>query len=118
MNARYAAATLTDAASALLVNSGLNDEKARAVAETLVEGDLMGHDTHGLALLGPYLAEIEKGAMTRDGEPLISHQRPAAQVWDGKRLPGPWLVQRAIAACAAMARTYGSGSVAIRRSHH
>ena len=118
MNARYAAAALTDAASALLVNSGLNDDKARAVAVTLIEGDLMGHDTHGLALLGPYLSEIEKGAMTCDGEPLVSHQRPAAQVWDGRRLPGPWLVQRAIAACAAMARAYGSGSVAIRRSHH
>ena len=91
---------------------------ARDVADVLVEGDLLGHTTHGLALLAPYLGEIEKGGMTRTGAPEIQNARPAAQLWDGRRLPGPWLTLRALDAAAAMAATHGTGTVVIRRAHH
>jgi LDH2 family malate/lactate/ureidoglycolate dehydrogenase len=40
---------------------------AEAVARTLVEGDLLGHDTHGLALLAPYIKKLESGSVMRDG---------------------------------------------------
>ena len=73
------------------------------VADVLVTGDLLGHTTHGLALLAPYLAEIEKGSMAKSGEPSIVNSRPAAQTWDGGRLPGPWLTLRALDAAATMA---------------
>jgi LDH2 family malate/lactate/ureidoglycolate dehydrogenase len=116
--AMITAQAVTAHAHALLTRAGLDDEKASAVAHTLVEGDLMGHDTHGTALLAPYLAELESGKMTKVGEPLITHTRPAAQVWDGQRLPGPWLTHRAVDAAANMARIYGTGTVTIRRSHH
>ena len=118
MTARYTAATLITFADALLRQVGLEVDKANAVAEILVEGDLMGHDTHGLNLLGPYLHELANNCMTKTGTHAVVNSRPAAQLWDGRRLPGPWLVLEAIDACAAMARTYGSGSVSIRRSHH
>ncbi len=42
---------------------------AATVADVLVEGDLLGHTTHGLALLAPYVADIEKGQMSCAGEP-------------------------------------------------
>jgi len=71
MATRYSASALTVFAAALLARAGLDDEKARVVAETLVEGDLLGHNTHGLALLAGYLADLEKGAMTKTGEPRI-----------------------------------------------
>lgn len=118
MTQRFAAAVLTSHARALLEAAGMDDEKAAAVARILVEGDLMGHDTHGLALLGPYLNELTNGAMTPRGAPEIMNRRPATQLWDGKRLPDPWLVEQALDACAAMARDYGTGTVVIRRSHH
>ena len=51
----------------LLQSAGLPADKAKSVAEVLVEGDLLGHTTHGLALLAPYLAEIEKGSMRIEG---------------------------------------------------
>ena len=91
---------------------------ARDVADVLVTGDLLGHTTHGLALLAPYLAELEKGAMTKAGEPVIVNARPAAQCWDGGRLPGPWLTLRALDTAATMAATHGTGTVVVRRSHH
>ena len=116
--ARYRADALFVFAHALLARVGVRDDIARDVASILIDGDLLGHTTHGLALLAPYLAEIEKGTMTKDGEPLVLGTRPAAATWDGNRLPGPWLTLRAFDAAAAMAATCGTGSVAIRRSHH
>ena len=52
MTTRYQTETLIHFAEALMQQAGLAADKAQAVAEILVEGDLMGHDTHGLNLLG------------------------------------------------------------------
>jgi L-lactate dehydrogenase len=43
---------------------------------------------------------------------------PAAVTWDGRRLPGPWLVRRALGLASERARRNGTCAVAIRRSHH
>jgi LDH2 family malate/lactate/ureidoglycolate dehydrogenase len=115
---RYGADPLVAFAHALLARAGVRDDIAHDVASILVDGDLLGHTTHGLALLAAYLAEIEKGTMTKAGEPSIVNTRPAVATWDGNRLPGPWLTLRAFDAAAAMAATYGTGTVVIRRSHH
>lgn len=115
---RYPADALVAFARRLLSQAGLAAPMAADVADILVTGDLLGHTTHGLALLAPYLAEIEKGAMGKSGAPVIVNQRPAAQLWDGGRLPGPWLTLRALDAAAAMAATHGTGTIVIRRSHH
>ena len=69
-------------------------------------------------MLAPYINEVVNGTMKKSGAPMVLNQRPATQVWDGLRLPGPWLVVQAMNACASMARTYGTGTVVIRRSHH
>ena len=115
---RYSAPNLVDFARALLEKSGLNTERAHTVAEILVEGDLFGHQTHGLQLLPGYLGELEKGSMTKIGEPRVIADFPAAVTWDGNRLPGPWLTVRAIDLAVARAKINGSCTVVIRRSHH
>jgi LDH2 family malate/lactate/ureidoglycolate dehydrogenase len=105
-------------AGRLLEAAGLDAHKAQAVAQILVESDLMGHTTHGLAQLPAYLGEIESGSMARSGEPQVLADSPAAVTWDGRRLPGPWLVLEAMALATARARQCGTGTVVIRRSHH
>src|SRR5258706_10817671 len=96
--ARYAAASLVTFASALLERTGARADIARDVADVLVAGDLLGHTTHGLALLSPYLGELEKGAMAGSGAPTVVNSRPAVATWDGSRLPGPRLTLRPPAA--------------------
>lgn len=118
MSGRHDAAALTAFACALLARVQLRDDMARDVAHVLVEGDLMGHTTHGLALLPAYLDALERGTMGRDGAPQVVSARAAAEAWDGARLPGPWLVLRALEKATALAATQGSGTVSIRRSHH
>jgi L-lactate dehydrogenase len=118
MSDRYPVSALIDFACALLQGAGLHGDKAQAVARILVEGDLLGHTTHGLALLAGYLGELERGTMTKEGEPAIIADFPAAVTWDGRRLPGPWLVERAIELAVPRARKLGTSTVVIRRSHH
>jgi len=118
MTDRYPSQDLLRFATTLLERAGLDHDKSRTVAEILLEGDLLGHDTHGLHLLAPYLKELEQGTMERAGGPRVVHDKPAAITWDGRRLPGPWLVAQAIDEALPRARELGTCSVAIRRSHH
>ena len=69
---RYPADTLQAFACSLLVAAGLERDMAAVVAEVLLEGDLLGHDTHGLALLAPYLGELERGTMAKSGSGVSS----------------------------------------------
>jgi len=115
---RYAAKDLRGFARTLLERAGARGDIARDVADVLLDGDLLGHTTHGLALLAPYLDELEHGRMAKAGEPTVVSRRRAAQAWDGNRLPGPWLTLRALDAASAMARECGTGTVVIRHSHH
>ncbi len=116
--ARYRAAALIGYAQSLLTRAGMPRERAADVADILVEADLLGHDTHGLQLLPSYLQHIEAGQMKLEGEPITLSDHGAVVTWDGQRLPGPWLILRAMEVATQKAKTYGSGTVCIGRSHH
>ena len=116
--ARHDASALIAFAKSLLRAAGMPEDRARDVADILVEADLLGHDTHGLHLLSTYLQHIEAGQMRLVGEPITLADHGAVVTWDGQRLPGPWLVLRAMEIAAERAKTYGSGTVSIGRSHH
>lgn len=118
MTHRYDAAALVDFATRALVAAGIAPEPARATAEGLVESDLYGHTTHGLAQLAPYVAAAESGEMTAAGEPDVVSRAGAAETWDAKRLPGLWVTRRAVDRAVALAGAQGIGAVAIRRAHH
>ena len=115
---RYDAGALREFAQRLLERAGVRVAIAGDVATVLLDGDLLGHTTHGLALLDLYLGELEHDRMAKSGVPEELNRRPAAELWDGHRLPGPWLKLRALECASAMARDFGSGTVVIRRSHH
>jgi L-lactate dehydrogenase len=105
-------------AVALLRAAGLAEERARVVADVLLESDLLGHTTHGLDMLAAYLADLDAGRMTKSGEPEVVRDDGAALTWDGRYLPGPWLTKQAIAAATRTLQRHPVAIVSIRRSHH
>jgi LDH2 family malate/lactate/ureidoglycolate dehydrogenase len=115
---RYRPADLAAFAESLFTKAGCDDDKSKILAQCLLEADLMGHTTHGLALAAPYLEEIANGAMQVIGGPDIISDRGAALCWEGKRLPGVWLLAKAVDTCIERARTHGTATLVIRRSHH
>ncbi|MGB3245816.1 MAG: Ldh family oxidoreductase [Sulfitobacter sp.] len=102
----------------LLAAAGLDRGYAETVADVLVEGDLMGHETHGVALVPSYLAEIAAGRTTLSGQPDRQIGGASAQSWDGRWLPGPVLVRDALKVASELAQGTGIGSIAISRSQH
>lgn len=105
-------------AQALLEAAGMPADKAAATAEVLAEADLLGHDTHGVALLPRYLEEIASGAMILEGAPRVVKDTGACITWDGRRLPGCWLALTALDLAMERAATHGIAAVAIGDAHH
>jgi LDH2 family malate/lactate/ureidoglycolate dehydrogenase len=118
MPTRYAPATLVAYTEALFNAAGMDPEKSAIVAPLLVEADLMGHTTHGLAQAPAYLNGLDSGAMLGTGEPITVSDRGAVVTWDGQRICGVWLTAKAVALAVNRARTYGTATVVIRRCGH
>jgi LDH2 family malate/lactate/ureidoglycolate dehydrogenase len=114
----FAAPDLLSFAEALFKAAGLPSERAAIVAEVLVEGDLMGHSTHGLQLIPRYLEAIAKDAVTRHGNPNIIADHDTALTLDGCYLPGPWLVREAMDVAFKRATQYPVVTTVIRRAGH
>ncbi len=118
MTQLYDVAALRQFATTLFEKAGLDAEKAKVTADVLVEGDLLGHTTHGLALLAPYLDTLAAGGMLGTGTPDVVSETSVVETWDGKRLPGPWLVTMAADLASHRAAQHGIAAVSIRRSGH
>lgn len=115
---RYRADDLLTFATTLLRHAGLPEDRGHVVADVLLEGDLLGHTTHGLSLLQPYLNELDAGMMTKSGDPVTIADRGAALTWDGQYLPGPWLVRRALTIARTRVEEHPVVTIAISQSHH
>ena len=105
-------------ASALLEKAGMPRDRARTMAEVMVEGDLLGHDTHGLDQLAGYLEQITDGLMATSGDPEVVHDLGSCLTWDGRRLPGHWLVKQAIAEARNRILSHPIVTIVIGRGHH
>lgn len=115
---RYDAEALRDFATSLFMAAGLEQSKAAAVSDILVEADMLGHDTHGLELATRYLGDIESKSMTLSGDATVLSDRGACIAWDGRRLPGAWLVTEAMNMAFDRVAQYGTVSVAIGNGYH
>ena len=118
VGAKYGYAALVEWTRMLFVEAGYEHDKAQVTAEVLIEADLMGHTTHGLALVPWYLDGAAKGDVRGSGEPEVVSDRGACVAWNGRRLPGTWLTRKAVDLGVERARTHGTCTVAIADSHH
>lgn len=109
---------LTDFAESMLTRAGMEADKAKATAAILVEGDMIGHETHGVSLLHWYVEALEDGSLARSGTYDVINDRGAAFVWDGNSLPGAWLLTKAIDQACERVRDHGVVTAAIRNCHH
>jgi LDH2 family malate/lactate/ureidoglycolate dehydrogenase len=115
---RFDRAALEEFSAAVFRAAGFGEEAAKVTANLLVEADAMGHDTHGMAQAPVYLQALADGFMIPDSAPDVIRDKGAVLTWDGRYQPGLWLIWSAIQAALGRVETYGTASVAIRRSHH
>lgn len=111
-------ATLRPFVDALFEAVGMEADKIDAVAAGLIEADMIGHSTHGLALAPRYLKDLQRGLMAPAGTPEVVSDRGACVTWRGKLLPGLWLAREALRLAADRAAQYGVVTVVIGESQH
>ncbi len=111
-------APLADFAADLLVRAGMEADKAAVTAAVLVEGDMIGHETHGLQLLHWYIESLGDGSLNGQGSYEVVADKGSAFVWDGRLLPGAWLLTEALDQACARVAEHGIVAAAIRNSHH
>jgi len=70
MSERYSPDDLHAFTAALFVGAGLAGDRARVMATTFVEADLLGFTTHGLQRVPINLQWLEDGETRRDGAPV------------------------------------------------
>ena len=114
---RYAHGALTDWLSAFYCSLSLSQNDARRAAEVLVETNLVGVDTHGLARVPTYAGMFARGELNPAGKPVLTGESLLLGMDGGLALgqiAGPAAVQAGIAA----ARSRGASILTMSRSGH
>ena len=110
--------TLGDWASTLLERAGASPEAAGAAAESLVDANRRGLDSHGVALLSFYLPRLASGAVDGRARPEVVADFPAAALVDGRNAPGAFVARFAVDLCCDKAVQSGAAVVVVRNSNH
>ena len=116
---RYDAQTLTTFVEQLFETAGADAEVAQVVTRVLLEGELLGHRTHGLNLVSRYIGGMQEGKVKARAQVLEQvTDSGIASVFDGHYLLGPYCVSRALECAAKGATAQGIGIAVVRRASH
>ena len=81
--------------AAVLTASGVPDDDAALVADSLVQADLWGHQSHGVLRLPWYVARLRSGAMNARTDPAVLSDTGPLVLLDGRDGIGQVLTEHA-----------------------
>jgi uncharacterized oxidoreductase len=110
--------TLRRITQAVLEAVGTPPAAAQAVCESLVEANLMGHDSHGVLRLPQYIDLVRHGAVLPQATPQIIARQGATVQVDGALGWGQPAARFAAQTAIALAAEYGVGVVTIVNCNH
>ena len=116
--ARLSPARLRDFGTRVLVVLGVPEQDAALVADSLVQADLWGHQSHGLLRLPWYAARLRSGVMRAVTDPAVLSDTGPLVLLDGRDGIGQVLTERARRMAVGRSRTHGVGVVGVRNSNH
>ncbi len=102
----------------VLASLDVPDADGALVADSLVQADLWGHQSHGLLRLPWYAARLRSGAMRAVTDPSVLSDTGPLVLLDGRDGIGQVLTERARRLAVDRARTHGVGVVGVRNSNH
>ncbi|MFC6790665.1 Ldh family oxidoreductase [Methylobacterium komagatae] len=116
--ARIPADKLLDFAAAVYASAGMPAAEAQLAADTLVQADLWGHQSHGVMRLSWYTARLKAGACTSVARPETVVDAGGLAVIDGHDGMGQVLTAHAMRQAIHRAKAHGVSAVALRNSGH
>jgi LDH2 family malate/lactate/ureidoglycolate dehydrogenase len=105
-------------ATAVYERAGMPRADARLAADTLVQADLWGHQSHGVMRLSWYVGRLKAGVCEPVAKLEVAVDAGAIAVIDGKDGMGQVLTARAMEEAIRRAGLHGIGAVALRNSNH
>lgn len=102
----------------LLCAVGTSQESAAVVADSLINANLAGHDSHGVLRLPSYLDGARLGHVVPSSSPRLVSESGAVAIIDaesGWGQPAMWLATRS---AIARARTFGLGAAVVHNCYH
>jgi LDH2 family malate/lactate/ureidoglycolate dehydrogenase len=114
----HSAEDLLRLARDVLEEAGAPPAHAGTVAESLVESNLRGHDSHGVRRLVPYVGFIRAGRLDPAAEPEVIRRHGATLVVDGNDGFGQVAAGRAVEELTAVVREAGAGAAVVKRANH
>ena len=118
---RYRAADLRAFTRAVLEFFGLAAADARLGAEVLIDADLHGIDSHGIAHLAShraYVPGLREGVVNPRPAVRVLRETASTAAWDGGGGFGLVVAHQAMSACIAKAEASGIGMVTVRNGRH
>ncbi len=115
---RYSAASLHWFCARILQTCEVPAAEAETTADVLIDTDLHGVDSHGIAHLALYAHHILSGAYHAKRAITIVHETPATALVDGGGGLGHPTAVFAMRLAMEKAAQVGSATVAVRNSHH
>ena len=109
---------LIDFATAVYAGEGLPAGDARLLADTLVQADLWGHQSHGVLRLGWYFERLRNGVMNPVTKPEVVTDAGAIAHIDGHDGVGQVLTRFATQEAIRRATAHGIAAVGVRNSNH
>ncbi|MEX1019095.1 MAG: Ldh family oxidoreductase [Litorilinea sp.] len=102
----------------IFVGAGAPADIANTVAASLVNSDLMGHESHGVVRVRQYLDGIARGDTDPAGRPQIVHERPTLCLVDAGKGFGQVGARFAMEQAIGRARDYGLSAVGLKQCAH
>jgi LDH2 family malate/lactate/ureidoglycolate dehydrogenase len=118
MQTRIDPGCLLDFATAVYAAAGMPADDARLAADTLVQADLWGHQSHGVMRLSWYVGRLKAGVCDPVAKPELVIDAGALAVLDGKDGMGQVLTARGMEDAVHRAKAHGIGAVGLRNSNH
>lgn len=110
--------TLQRVVQSIVESVGSAPEAARAVSESLVEANLMGHDSHGVIRLGWYIDFVRQGSVLPGASAQVLARHGATAQVDGARGWGQPAARLATQTAIELAREHAIGLVTIVNCNH
>lgn len=97
---------------------GCSDADAKLASRVLLQADLRGIDSHGIARLSGYVRLWEAGRVNSQPQLRIVHETPSTAVVDGDRGLGLVVAPYAMQVAIKKATAVGTGWVSVQNSNH
>lgn len=113
-----AAAELCQRVGEVLAAAGCPETVAQRVADSLVESNLVGHDSHGVIRVPAYVRAVQEGRIDPQGETTVVRESPGTALLDCGRNFGQVGAKEGIELAVAKAAEHDSATVALRHCGH